>query len=484
LSQAEAQRVPDAWRVVRKVLRWLGITILGFCGVVSLLFAVAFLINLHDEDLAPQTRALLTPLANPYSPEDNIYLALAGLDAPIGATVIAVGEARLEAHNQRVDAYQRHPTAKLLQSFAYESEDPRRLVFKGDCGFIEPLNSSVWSAAFEHREDVDKLLADNRELYERYLALPDLHGYYETARPSLLPAYFGSPGNVHRLFLAVVALRLHSGIPSEQQRGLVDLERDVQLWHTVLTGQGSLMSSMLSAAYLQQDYLLLADVITDSNIRFPAGAKDAAAVVPLFPLDDWDLGKTMAAWFRDMAAGLRTEVASADRTGDTAGWLARAYDRLGDHFLKINATLNLDARETERHMLAAADPARLNRLRSDRSLLPEGQSVWTLWLSYNPLGKGLVAISTPVFEDYSLRAWDAAALQRLVRLSFEIRHQRIEPSTIPAFLRQHPEWSTHPADGRPFLWNPAKGELRVQTVGKQQPGRRFSIRVWQPAAAG
>jgi hypothetical protein len=70
-----------------------------------------------------------------------------------------------------------------------------------------------------------------------------------------------------------------------------------------------------------------------------------------------------------------------------------------------------------------------------------------------------------------------------VRLGYEIRRQRVDGAAIPAFLRMHPEWSTHPADGRPFLWDAKTSELRVQTVAKQQPGRRFSIRVWQPAAA-
>jgi len=128
------------------------------------------------------------------------------------------------------------------------------------------------------------------------------------------------------------------------------------------------------------------------------------------------------------------------------------------------------------------DPAQLYRMKAERGVFAEGQSVWTLPLSYNPVGKILTAVSAPVYDDYSLRAWDAAALQRLVRLSYEIRRQRIEPSAIPAFLRQHPEWSTHPADGRPFLWNPAKNELRVQTVGKQQPGRRFSLAIWRSPA--
>ena len=40
------------------------------------------------------------------------------------------------------------------------------------------------------------------------------------------------------------------------------------------------------------------------------------------------------------------------------------------------------------------------------------------------------------------------------------------------------------ADGRPFLWDAAKGELRVQTVAQQPQERRFSIPVWRLTPIG
>ena len=116
-------------------------------------------------------------------------------------------------------------------------------------------------------------------------------------------------------------------------------------------------------------------------------------------------------------------------------------------------------------------------------MLPaESESLWAH--GYNPLGKILVAISRAAYDNYPPRVWDAAALQRLVRLSYQIRRERIDAAAIPAYLKQHPEWSTHPADGRPFLWDAAKGELRVQTVAQQPQERRFSIPVWRLTPIG
>jgi hypothetical protein len=136
-------------------------------------------------------------------------------------------------------------------------------------------------------------------------------------------------------------------------------------------------------------------------------------------------------------------------------------------------------------MTAAADPAKfyqMNPLVAGRSNEPP--RVWLLPLSYNPLGKLLAAIVTQPYRYYPPRAWDEEALQRLVRLGYEIRQHRVARADLAAFLRAQPQWSTHPADGRPFLWDAGTGELRVQTLSQHPPGWRFSIRIWQPPPVG
>ena len=79
-----------------------------------LLFLAALLVNRHDEPLAPEARALLTPPQNSYQPADNIYVALLGLDAPPAESVIAAGEAQLQDYNRAIDAAARDPAAANL----------------------------------------------------------------------------------------------------------------------------------------------------------------------------------------------------------------------------------------------------------------------------------------------------------------------------------------------------------------------------------
>src|SRR5215469_1723753 len=121
------------WRALRRLLAWLGIAAVGLAALALLLFGAAFLINTHDEPLSAPVRTLLVPPPNPYKPEDNIYLAIEGFDAPAGESVIAAGAARIERYNRSVDAALRDPSPARLTSL--HARDPHRLQFGGDISF-------------------------------------------------------------------------------------------------------------------------------------------------------------------------------------------------------------------------------------------------------------------------------------------------------------------------------------------------------------
>ncbi|HEY7996071.1 MAG TPA: hypothetical protein VIE14_04355, partial [Steroidobacteraceae bacterium] len=152
-------------------------------------------------------------------------------------------------------------------------------------------------------------------------------------------------------------------------------------------------------------------------------------------------------------------------------------------FFKPQATVNLFARlESQLSTLAAVEPANSARLRdwgagSEAAFAPS----WVRF-SYNPVGKVHAAIAPPAMRTYPLRAFDGAALQRLVRLGYEIRRQGIADPEIPAFMAQHPEWATHPGDAHPFLWNPPTRVLSLRPLAPQSRERRFAIPVWGATA--
>ncbi len=471
--------MPQAAGVLRRPLRWLGVGLLALTLATCVLFLVALLVNAHDEALAPEARALLTPPANRYTAAGNIYVALQGFDAPLAESVIAAGEARIAHYNRSVDAALRDPSPANLDNLTLK--DAHRLGFKGDISFIRPLESSVWNEAPQHEREITALVADNQELMERYLGLVLLPGYYETARPSALVPSPAPPNELRRLFLAHLALRMRAPSRFQRQLGLAELEGDIRLWRRVLTGEGTLLWKMLAIAFLQSDYLLLGDLIADRDVDLAPKEEYAESLVPLFDAADFDLGKAFAAEFRIQIATLRGPGADARRG---AGWLERVGSRLTGHFLKPNATANLLARDTLRWMAVAGEPAEFYRVTESSTAWGDGNpGIRLVPISYNPLGKVLASVVTQPYRHYPPRAWDAEALQRLVRAGFEIRQRRVVPEDLAGFLRAHPQWSTHPADGRPFLWEAGSGELRVQTVAQHPPGWRFSIRIWQPLAA-
>jgi hypothetical protein len=482
------------WPAIRVVLKWGGFVSGGLVLIALLLFVALWILNLHDEPLTRETQALLVPPPNPYEPEDNIYVALAGLDAPPGASVTAAGLARIERFNRQIDLGLRDPRPETPGG-SRQAPGPRT-EFRGDVSFCEPLDRSVWSDAPAHKTDIEKLLADNAELYQRYAGLHRRQGYFEIAHPGIAaPPVYLAVVSVRKLFLADVALRLQSGAPRVQRAALADLTGDVRLWRAVLTGRGALTSKMLAVAYLHGDYLVLADMIADAQAPVPAEPGDADAVVPLFALGDWNIGSAFAEELRAEAATLE-ELQRASLAGFalperySGDLLLRSWNRAGNiagaHFFKLQASENLFARNAASLIVsAAADPAAFAaRSRRPLASLPASGFSRAVLLSYNPIGKILAAIAAPALADYAPRAWDGAAVQRLVRLSYEIRRQGIPAAAIPAFLERHPEWSTHPGDGRPFLWDAGSGELRIQTLGRQRAGRRFGVHIWQPGSTG
>jgi hypothetical protein len=463
---------------VAKVTRLAVKIVAVLAGMILALFLGWLGINLFDEDLTPAARALLTPPPNPYRSDDNIYIAIAGFDAPSRQSMIEAGQARIEAYNRALDFMLVDPDAAAAFG---EKSTPSRLQFNGDAKPWSPLTSSIWSTTKARRNDVATLMAANQELYKRYIALRELHGYFETARPSYLAPIVYVPQPVRALFLADVAARIQAGTPQQGRAALTDLEQDLRLWKTMLKGNGSLLSKMLAAAGLHADVLLLGDLVADpgSDLTLLDGERQAVAVP--FDVTDWKIGNVFGTEMRWMSPVYRTiPLANSPVVGSSArpaNWWDRSWNVLQVQFFKLNATENLAA-EQMGHLqaLSDGDPASFSKARDEyHEWAGRRTSIKSLRTLYNPIGKTLVAIAAPAYEDYPMRVYDVAALQRLVVLAYQIRRQGIAREAVPAFMKLHPEWATHPIDATPFNWDPATGTLAVVTVGKQAEGRRFSV---------
>jgi hypothetical protein len=448
-----------------------------------LLLLVWLGINLFDEPLSPAARAILAGPPDPYSSADNLYVAMAGFEAPAGESMITAGEARIASYDRAVGRMAVDPRAML----AY-ARRPRsgKLTFR-DVAKSWPVAPGtkpwtislfpVWSTVKTHRAQLDALLTANRELYARYLALHALHGYFETETPGADEPMVYVPREVQALFLAVIAHTIQTGSASRQQAALAQLGQDMRMWRTVLRGHGEILSKVLAAQSLDADLRLLGDMVTDRDCSLGfLGAQGQSVLIP-FPLRDWRIGNVYDSQMRSFRSTLRMfgPRASGGFRLDPARWPQLMWQALTARFLfKLNATMNLDARRTERlRALADGDPATFS-LRQRAFERWQRQHI-ALGL-YNPVGRILLKLGT-LDPNYPARAYDTAAFQRLVYLAYEIRRRGIAVDDVAAFMKAHPQWATNPLDAKAFYWKPATRRLAVRPAGQEPSGEHFGLKL-------
>jgi hypothetical protein len=470
MSAALKSRLAKIARITAKIAG-------AFIAFVLLLCLVWAVINSFDVPLSDQAKALLAVPPNPFPSDQNIYLAIAGMEGAGERTIIEMGLERIEAYNQTLDPTRIDPDAILVLNKQW---DAAKLKVDGKVEELgHPRTSSIWTTTKTHRQAIAALLASNQQLYRRYLSLHSLHGYYETAHPSFTSPVITPPQSLRTLFLADVANRIQTGTPQQQRDALNDLQQDLQLWRTVLKGDGTLISKMLSVAFLHTDMILLADLITDSTTDLRSLEDLLDPIVSPFDSKDYRIGNAFAAEFRTTTAVYKTISSPNEVIGSMASssrW-NRMWNAFQAHFFKLNATENMSA-------ILAAQWVELGN--SEPGQFYINRDAYHEWLSrtephlssallYNPIGNTLVKLAVPQREAYPLRVFDVAAYQRLVYLVFQLKRQHIATADVTSFLKAHPEWSTHPVDGSTFHWNAQLSELAVNTLGEHSKDQRFSV---------
>jgi hypothetical protein len=435
-------------------------------------------INASDEELGPEVKLLLSPLENPHAAEWNLFVALAGFNAPSGASMIEAGQANIVEFDRTAELAPRDRAAGLEKAAQSQT-----LMFKGAVDFCQPLMRSCWAGGEQHANEINVLLEQNGELYRRYMQLHEIPVYYDTAQPSFVVLRGYVPGAVRSLFLSNVALRLKSAVtPQQRSAVLADLDSDLNMWRIVLTGHGSLTSKMMAIANLHGDLALLGDIIADRTIDITRHSEQIEAMLDRLVLDDWKIADIFSSEFRFSAMfyGQFREYPNiplliSKPLDEEALWWESYWARVEHHFYKPNATLNLSARHTlEMQKAANGDPnhylKRLNTLRRWRD-----ENLALIGAIYNPLGTFFVASAWDVWDAYPLRAYDVAAFQRLVRLSYEIRKRGTNKKDAEAVIKEHPEWAVHPVSGTPFMCDLETHELVMEPLGSAPKGRRFRL---------
>lgn len=456
--------------ILKKLVLW-------SVAVVFALGATVFAINSRDERLSPKTVSLLTAPPDLYPTSDNLYFMLAGFETRPGGSVIAAGQAAVRAYERKL---RKGPDAFLHLS---DRPSPDALVFKGNVTGFWQSTTDVWGEVDSHKTQIAQLLVANRKLYQRYRALHRATGYYETGTPSVYATTYFPPLPLRHVFLADFALRMRSGNREEQSAALADMANDLQVWRTMLTGYGSLISKMIAVAYLRQDLILIGDMIADPAVALSDRRSEMDRLVTPFPIHDWKLGSAFSYEARITTREI-ADTYSADSAKEAhVSFLENTENWLLEPFYKKHATENEEADNT-RKIIAIVDgpPRLLQQAISTYGVAANCLANVRIGCVYNPIGKILVAVAIPAYERFPLEAYDVAALQRMVKLAYEIRVHQVTSAAIPRYMKLHPEWSRHPVNGRAFMFNAVTDRLSLERLARRQDSRHFSIPAWRPAS--
>jgi hypothetical protein len=456
------------WRITRWPL-----------AVLVVLVTSLFAINAFDDRLTPLAQEMLRSPDNPFRDDQNLYVLLAGLDAPAGESVLERGQRNIREFSA---AYSSKPVGTSVHPGTGRTPEEKALRIERGVLTGNPLAMSVWDWARDDAANIGGLATRHQELLARYEALQMSAGYHEMLPPVAEVPVYAPPQGLRQLYLGELARRVRGGNKAERTRALQSLVVDLDLWQRMLHGAGTLMSKMLAVAYLQADLLLLSDVIADSSVPLDLPEPVAKTWLQPLPVDAWKIGKVFAAELRFQAEALNPIANNTEYflklPADSPTFWERARGRIAGWFYLHNATMNLQAaRMHEIRMLSYADPATLRtRIDALDERLESVSYSFPVTLR-NPVGKILSRIAAPTYTEYPLRVYDTAAIQRALALAYRIREQRIELSDVPAFMTAHHEWSTHPVGNVQFAWDARKLEIRIPQQARARPERRHSVRV-------
>lgn len=445
--------------------------------------AVVTIINFHDEPTSPESKALLALAPDELRPDQNIYVALLGFNAPPGTSTIAWGESVSSAFNAKLSGPENdvgsQPDAASVAG---------TLKFVGKIGFCKPLFSSCWEHWQEYKSQTENLLRDNLELYNRYVALHGLAGYYETTSPSFEAPFAYVPSDVRNLFVANFVARMHASSKIDRQAAMRDICADIQTWRIMLTAEGSILSKMIAIANLHGDFAVIGDMLADPALDVSDVAGPDFENTVLVNARDWQIGNAFRSEFRainqflsEMALSLETGKGKWIDPEEQHFWWRMHAARIESHFLKLQATENLYALKMgQLQVLGNAPPAEF-KMRMTQWREWEATHAQTLGLQslYNPLGRSMFDVGSGIDDEYPERAQDLAAFERAVRLAYEIRMNRIANSDIPAYIR-HSELAMYPATGEEATWDATRSQLSVRPMAPSMfTPHRFTVPIWR-----
>lgn len=431
-----------------KILKWGAIV---FLVVVLAIPALLLAINAIDEDLKPEVAAFAQPFKPRFSDKENAYYAIMGFLAAEGQDPHVVG--------RRIVAEYESQLAKdpLLSGFKRELYlGGPKLVEKGKVRELCDLQKGPCSLAnyVAKEAEIERMLMDNRVLFERYRLLYTYPHFEEAATPTLAEPAPSYPVIIALLSNGEIAIKVKRG---ETAKALDMLEQDILFWRRVLSESRAVVTKAVAASVLHRDYHLLSEILNSDADVAKSHYEQLARMTALLNQDELNIKEGVRRAFLDGNDAVNRNYMEMRR--EPFRNPSAIIPNWAWPFYHPNASINQDYEAIKMHAELAAMPAfqfvkerEQTRNRINAHFDFEENLGWhTL---YNPVGKFLNSISgRGDFSDYIARMHDLDGYVRLVALHLQIRSKGLADAEIPGFLQTTDKRYVDSYTTQPMQWD-------------------------------
>jgi hypothetical protein len=490
--------------MLRRIGRFLWKAVKWAFLVVVALFALAVLINWRDESLSDEARSLLETKPVEVPDSENIFVALAGFNAPEGDDIFEVGRSHIKKIEKELE---QDPSGRKIalgslkkSEETKEQEERKALRWQNteppfDCQFDK--DADFLKCAHDQKDRLEKTLEANKTLIRRYRFLQDLPHYVMSQTPDI---WFAADGyqltaTIKKALAAQALLDIESGNVKAVKAGLTFFKKDMALWRRMLEGKSFLIDSMIATAQITRNIhelsLLLSSPSTDARKYAPEWRE---VLTPL-SREQYSLRPAIGGEIRFvynylpvMKEGVSYQEAKdsckftkpyEDTCSVWQVWQAWLERNVWVLFFQPNASFNRDV-SFYKTWLKLADLSWTDYIaQRDEVLAPlaDFSKPGIDWI-YNPIGKEVRGQYVYIWDEYVGRIHDLDAYLRLVRLQLELRLAKISSDEIPAFINQQNEAYCSPCSG--FSWDAETRMLSFQPYNEKNFSRFSSSSVYVP----
>jgi len=405
--------------IVRRLLLWAGITVLG---IVTL-----FVVNVGVHRLAgldaAQREAMVTLADVRAAPREgrNAFALLWLMPYDVADADIE----RLAADDVR-EANARVVAGRPLGDLAPADRPRLAALTHADPGLCRAREHGCLAHVRSNQEATRALVATQARRLARLRTL-EQRDYYHYAFPHAPDMPIPAVDPIQRLELSALALDFIDGDRAEAIAGVC---RNIATWRRLRHGTDSLIFSMMAVAYVGVAIDLAGDMLAESPIAEPVPAECGEAFAPIAEADVDFCSE--AAGESAFAAAVSDDLVARDRSENPRGPLERAlfsltYDREQTSATRALALAGYCSAEQRARSLADGDGP------------PPRAGAGPLACAANLVGCGFDMASVDPYEDYRERLLDMAAKLRLGATVLWLRETRDDPRPLAERFAARPE---------------------------------------------